>query len=286
MKSNFPHILETHLVDHCNLKCKGCSHFAPLVDGEVFADINVFKRDVIRLSELFDNIYEFRLMGGEPLLHPGLLSFLEFARKTFPKARIALFTNGIRLLTMNDLFWEVCAQNNILIKITYYPIELNIHKIKQRAKEKNVDIKVPNQIKSFFKHLNIAGDSDPTSSFRSCRLMFKTPQLRDGKLYPCFFPAYVHIFNTHFNQSIYPSEKDSINILGDARPEDIIQFLDQQIPMCRWCLTRRSFTKWDLSKNDIHEWTGNEANVIPHFFRIIKFSALHLYHESKRRLFK
>ncbi len=44
--------LETHLVDHCNLNCKGCSHFSPLSSPN-FADYNQFTKDLTRLSELF-----------------------------------------------------------------------------------------------------------------------------------------------------------------------------------------------------------------------------------------
>lgn len=281
---NFPYILETHLADHCNLNCKGCSHFAPLVDGEVFTDIEIFKRDMAGLRRLFDNIYEIRLMGGEPLLHPELLSFFDVTRQTFPKARIALFTNGIRLSHINDMFWDSCAKNQILVKLSYYPIELKINEIKRKAKEKHVRIKIPRQIKSFFKHLNISGDSDPNASFHNCRRMFKTPQLRDGKLYPCFFPAYVHFFSAYFNKSLYATENDSINIFGKVHPTEILEFMDRPIPMCRWCLTRRSYETWGLSGRNINEWIGLEADVIPHVFRSVQIRGLHLFHEFKRKI--
>jgi hypothetical protein len=281
---HFPYILETHLADHCNLNCKGCSHFAPLVTGEAFTDIEVFKRDMTRLRQLFDTIYEIRLMGGEPLLHPGLLSFFETARQTFPKARIALFTNGIRLLGMDDMFWESCAKNQILLKLSYYPIELKINEIKRRAKEKHVRIKIPRQIHCFFKHLNISGDSDPDAGFHNCRRMFKTPQLRDGRLYPCFFPAYVHFFSAYFNKSLHAAENDSINIFGKVHPADILNFMDRPISMCRWCLTRRRYEPWGISERNINEWIGPEAEVISHVLRSVRIRGIHLFHELKRKL--
>jgi hypothetical protein len=281
---NFPYILETHVTDHCNLNCKGCSHFAPLVTGEAFTDIEIFKRDMTRLRELFDNIYEVRLMGGEPLLHPGLLSFFEVTRQTFPKARIALFTNGIRLLHLDDMFWDSCAANQILVKLSYYPIELKIKEIKRKAKEKHVRIKIPRQIKSFFKHLNISGDSDPNASFHNCRAMFKTPQLRDGKLYPCFFPAHVHFFSAYFNKSLHATENDAINIFGKVHPTEILEFMDRPIPMCRWCLVKRSYEQWGLSERNINEWIGPEADAASHVFRSVQIRGLHLFHEFKRKI--
>jgi hypothetical protein len=54
--------------------------------------------------------------------------------------------------------------------------------------------------------------------------------------------------------------------------------------MCKWCLTRRPFTKWGLSHRDINEWTGNDADIISHFFQKTKYRAIHLYHQSKKIL--
>ena len=142
----------------------------------------------------------------------------------------------------------------------------------------------PNLIKlqNHFKHLNIDGDSDPKASFLNCRLMFQTPQLRDGKLFPCFFPAYGHIFSQYFNQSLYASEDDYINIFDNINPAGIIEFLNRPIPMCRWCVTRRSFTKWGISQQDINEWIGDEADFITHFFRKCKHRVINEYHQLKK----
>jgi len=55
---------EVHITEHCNLNCRGCFHCSPLA-GPEFLDINEWKRDCKRLSELFckemDNII---LLGG------------------------------------------------------------------------------------------------------------------------------------------------------------------------------------------------------------------------------
>lgn len=57
--------LETHIINKCNLNCKGCSHFSNIVDDEdAPVDITVFEKDFARLSELFDHIFTIRLMGG------------------------------------------------------------------------------------------------------------------------------------------------------------------------------------------------------------------------------
>jgi len=279
-----PCILETHLTDHCNLNCKGCSHFAPLVKGEAFTDIDIFKRDFSRFKQLFSDIYEIRLIGGEPLLHPDLVTFCEFTRDLYPKANISVFTNGKLLLNMPDIFWNTCSKKNILIKLSYYPIDLPIDKIKQKAKAHHVRIKIPKQIKQFSKLLNINGNSDPYQSFKNCRAMLKCLFLGNGKLYSCSLPPHIHLFNEYFNRNIHTSKNDYINIFADIAPSDIIEFTNHPTPMCKWCITRRSYMKWDKSKKKINEWIGNDEDFITHFFRMSKYRLINLYHQAKKYL--
>jgi molybdenum cofactor biosynthesis enzyme MoaA len=95
--------LEANLVDHCNLNCRRCSHFAPLAEPHFVAPDD-FERDMRRLSALFRNIRVIRLMGGEPLLHPEAERFLSIARTAFPLARIHLVTNGLLLDELREAF--------------------------------------------------------------------------------------------------------------------------------------------------------------------------------------
>lgn len=43
--------LEHHIVDHCNLKCNGCSHFSGLAD-EWFENFDDFRKDFLKLKEI------------------------------------------------------------------------------------------------------------------------------------------------------------------------------------------------------------------------------------------
>ncbi|MDR0328557.1 MAG: hypothetical protein LBI05_09715 [Planctomycetaceae bacterium] len=75
---------EVHLVEHCNLKCQCCNHYAPIAE-ERFLDMETFEKDFERMSLLTGANVEFiRLLGGEPLLHPNLLQFFPIARRLFP----------------------------------------------------------------------------------------------------------------------------------------------------------------------------------------------------------
>lgn len=65
---------EIHLVEHCNLKCKACDNYSSIAEEE-YLDIENFENDMKRMRELFSGIQLIRLLGGEPLLHPNLISF-------------------------------------------------------------------------------------------------------------------------------------------------------------------------------------------------------------------
>ena len=43
--------IDIHLVDHCNLNCRGCTHFSPLAQ-EFYLDLDSYECDLTRLSKL------------------------------------------------------------------------------------------------------------------------------------------------------------------------------------------------------------------------------------------
>ena len=123
--------LEIPIVKHCNLNCRYCSHMANLED-EYFVDMGSFLRDIERMKELFDEIPTIRLLGGEPLLHPDIISLVNCVRNFYPRADIKIATNGT-LLSIDDVILEGFRENKVIVDITVSPpIEGSIEKIKER----------------------------------------------------------------------------------------------------------------------------------------------------------
>ena len=90
-------VIGVHLVEHCNLKCKGCDNFSPLANEE-YVDVKQYKADFERMAELFgDNAERIDLYGGEPLLHPQIIELIRITRDSFPQSPITILTNGILL---------------------------------------------------------------------------------------------------------------------------------------------------------------------------------------------
>ena len=102
--------VEYHLVDSCNLRCAGCSHYSSLLDDLSYTPLEKVQKELQLLKSKTDDgnhLYWLRLLGGEPLLHPCLSQCIEEIRDLFPHTRITLVTNGLLLDIMDSEFYNV-----------------------------------------------------------------------------------------------------------------------------------------------------------------------------------
>ena len=132
--------IDIGIVSHCNLNCKGCNHFSPIIPEE-FISLEEFESDIRRLAVLLSpKIRKIGLLGGEPLLHPQIAEFVRLSREVFPKQEIEILTNGLLLDKQSEAFWRNCRECNVSIEITRYPINFDYKKI-MRDKKSGVDIR-------------------------------------------------------------------------------------------------------------------------------------------------
>ena len=97
-------VIDVQVCGHCNLRCAGCMHFAPLAEA-TFLDLDEYENDLTRFSSIDDVSSYFDaivLMGGEPLLHPQIVEIIRMTRRHLPKILLALCTNGLLLKRMGE----------------------------------------------------------------------------------------------------------------------------------------------------------------------------------------
>jgi hypothetical protein len=242
------HYLEYNLTDHCNLNCKGCSHFCS-VSSPSFADLDRYASDLNRLSQIISNIQIIRLMGGEPLLHDNPVGFIEVTRACFPKSNICFVTNGILLPKASRKFWEVCRRENVEINISAYPPFWKlVPSWKALCQREGVRLTVT-KTSDFRAHMNAAGDSEKTAAFSACRAVFNCPNLRNGRLYVCFMSSHIEHFNRRYNTKI---EGDTgIDLYDpDISVGKILEYLDTPAGACRWCATEFRTFPWSAYKKN------------------------------------
>lgn len=235
--------IDIHLADHCNLNCFSCFHFSQIAE-ESYYDINIFEKDIERLSKITNGLVEtFNLMGGEPLLNKNCKNYFYTIRKYFNKSKILLVTNGILLLKQDKEFWISCKENDIIIQPTVYPIKIDWENIKLKASEYNVTLSISNNElnKTSYKVvLDLEGGANIFNSFRYCGFGNDCVQLKNGRLYTCQTAAYINFFNKKYNQNLKLTEYDYIDIYQDYSYEDILLKLAKPIPFCKYC----DVSKW------------------------------------------
>lgn len=254
--------LVVNILDHCNLRCKGCDHFACIADP-YFVPVDTIRRDVERMSEILhgDNVIKIAVMGGEPLLHPDLLEIMEIVRVNFPYAAIRLTTNGLLLLQQTDSFWKACREQGITIVNTKYPINLDFDKMKEVAEYEKVRFQYfegtgdETVKKSFKKVINLKGDCDPVKSFAGCHISNYGNFLMEGKFYGCPFSCQSsRIFNQKFDQNLRIMENDYLDIYKVKDMQELFDFAARPKSYCRYCSGLIRNFDWTRSKQEMSEW--------------------------------
>ena len=254
--------IQIHAADHCNLQCRGCDAFSPLIE-KCFPDMDVFLKDISRLSELTGGVIgSLSISGGEPTLHPELPEILDYARSCFPCRKVRIITNGVLLENAHEDFWAKCKSNNITISLTCYPINLNIDRIKELAALHDVELVFQDdtdvRVKTmYFTPLDPAGKQNIKVSYRLCFMSNSSFVLENGRLYTCPTIAHIEHFNRFFDQHYVVSENDYIDIYKINSIDEVLDFFCKPMPFCRYCnkKDRISGVAWESSKKDISEWS-------------------------------
>lgn len=247
--------LELHLADHCNLNCRGCSHFSPIAEKR-FADLKEYERDMKQLQILFSTIHKIVLMGGEPLLNPQIDAFLFLTRSSFPKANILIYTNGILLPQMPETFWNACRACSVGIDITLYPpLKQKESALIQLVKNNGLRVYV-HSVTFFHAFYNRKGDTDSSVAFKKCRNRWYTPLLKEGKIYICPKPATINYFNEKYDLKVPRTGFVDINAPG-LNGWDVKEQLNKASSICCYCTLGWDVIPvfpWTTSKQILQDW--------------------------------
>lgn len=224
--------LEFHLADHCNLNCKGCSHFSNLVPNPVFPDKAQFEKDLTQLSSYFSQIHHFYLLGGEPLLNKDIGDYIQIVRKAFPYTQLNVVTNGILLLSLPNTLISIIKKSRAHISISDYSC-LDRERIISFVQKNALSAELREGKECFSKYLNPKGDSEKNDVFFDC-IRRNCTYLDHGKIAACCQPFTIHYFNDYFHESI--PENEGINLYEDQLDGwEIQRRLITPMESCRYC---------------------------------------------------
>jgi hypothetical protein len=187
-----------------------------------FVDLKWYEEQLTQLTKICKTIKRFYLMGGEPLLHPQLLEFMDVTRKCLPHTRLDMVTNAILIKKWGIPFWESLRRNNIRLMVSLYPnIQVDTEYMKQMAKLYKVTLWL-RDCGNWSVVFNPKGDSDSGKAFRVCFAKF-CYVLYDGKLYLCPRPAFVHMYNQAKGTDIKVSDNEYVDIFKEGSKDKAIK---------------------------------------------------------------
>lgn len=104
--------LYINLTNQCNTNCPFCCMYSGTEKG-TFLAFDTFKE----IIDSCDGEYELQLEGGEPLLHPNLYLFMEYAIATKRCMKILILSNGMQMSEHIKRIAEIAAQYKVLIEL-------------------------------------------------------------------------------------------------------------------------------------------------------------------------
>lgn len=203
-------------------------------------------------------------------MHPQICDFISMARKHFRHSAIRIVSNGILLPEMSDEFWISCAENDVSIIMTKYPINLNLEIIKEKANAFGVNWRFfdDTTIKTTY-HIpfDMQGKQNADRNFVNCFHANSCVCLQNGRIYTCSIAANVHHFNKYFNENLPDVPENSISIYEARNMQEILAFISRPIPLCQYCdvAKRRFGLPWNRSKRRKGEWVSHVENEVDRF---------------------
>ena len=249
------------ITQKCNLNCKLCSHFAPLVRNCDFYDLEQFKKDIRKVAELFNDVDEIGLWGGETLLCPFLEEYVYEARKCFPYSRIVIGTNGLLLNKISDKLIEAIKTTNAMFAISLYPPTLNyIDDIKNFLDLHRISARYPGttKIERFFRRYDLKGKNDIEKSYKYCESKYCSTVL-NGKIAACYFPLIANVFNEYYVEKLekgFDTEMDVVDLHDEQLTrKKLIEYLRKPLQSCRYC-GEVKLEEWSVSRREtsVEDW--------------------------------
>lgn len=224
--------LEAHVVDHCNLTCAECCSLSPLLPARFTSPAELAHDLALAVKVLAPRV--FKLVGGEPLLHPEIVELARVARRSGVAPRLSLTTNGLLLPRMPDALWEELDA----LTISRYPAPglpaALVAEVEDKAAHFGVRVSWKQQDAFVTMSLPARRDdeAETTAIFSRCWLRERCHLVRDGRFYTCTRPV-------HLQTLLGPSQDLTADglPLADCTAEAVLAYLQRERPLaaCAHC---------------------------------------------------
>ena len=216
--------LDVHITTNCTLKCKDCSHYIPYYPKEAQHTMSLeeYKRYIDIMLKNIDKLYNVLLLGGEPLLHQDLKSFIEYSCSKKQIENVLIVTNGT-ILPKDELLKSM-KNKKVKVIVSNYSINKSLQNCKTKEllellKQHNIKFSFEETFK-FYRQPDINLNDKVTdkielkNNFYKCQFKYCTI-LGQGKIYPCAQAKYIDTLNYNMKNDSYIDLLNSNNLRKD-----------------------------------------------------------------------
>ncbi len=232
--------LDFVITERCSLRCKECSNLMQYYSAPKNFSVETLKKEIDLVASVFDEIYDVRLIGGEPFVNPHWAEILQYISSKENIKRINIYTNATILPT--DSQCEILqASNKVCLSISDYgELSRNLNPLQNKLDSYAIPYEVKEIISwtrcsSFEKH-NRTSEELRDVFEKCCAKNLAT--LLQGKFYPCPF------ISNAMNLCAIPQDKNDYVDLTEPVDIEILRQKVQRLMnrpffnSCEWCAGR------------------------------------------------
>lgn len=261
--------IEFYVTNHCNLNCDNCNRFNNYKFTGHF-NLDPYKETYLKWSKLLAPT-TISILGGEPLMNPRCLEWVEFVRSLWPDANLGVVTNGTFLNKTKGLYTAL-KENNAYIEVNvhnynlydtiiheldrFYPGEYSLDQhdfgdigtFDVFANDGSVEVQIykatsQHEVSVHLDHgkLTIPYNSDPDIAHSNCD-MKNCHHFYNGKLYKCgtelLLGQFTDQHSVDYNTTDHSLIKQDTGITVEQwidNPEQCFSRLSNSIDQCKFC---------------------------------------------------
>lgn len=253
--------IEVNLIDGCNLKCKGCTHFSSIYKEDSIYSISDYINDLrqIRKAGLFLRL---RLLGGEPFLLNNLDDYIHITRDIFHETDIEVVTNGLLIPKTDDRIFSCIKQTGVIVTISPYSPTLKISaSIIERLDAYGIMWQFEGEeVLEFSRGLTLQGTHNAKQSCEICSSA-QCAFLRNGRLYKCPVDGLINDFYKHYGLDMVRERGTDIYREEEKLYDRFAAYITQPIELCKYCAEEPEIIPWCVEHNpSLEDWLYKDGS--------------------------
>ena len=208
--------IDTVITSRCTLRCKNCNLFISHAPIQRDIDLKRLKKNFDIFFDSVDYVYEYTLLGGEPLLHKSIVEIISYLGDRYGKriGRINLISNGT-VIPSNDVI-DILKKYHVTIHISDYTCSVDYKEILEKLQKKFLTNAIEYYVipNNTWKDVIYPREGFQTDNPRRHMLLcgHSTHSVADGRLYWCD-PA----FAAECFMGFVSKEEDSLDMEANKR---------------------------------------------------------------------